>query len=212
MWGLDLQEQDFSYLTVFASQVAIALEKARLNLDLQRLAITDPLTGLFNRRGLYELGQREVERARRYARPLSVIMLDIDHFKLVNDRYGHPIGDEVLRVLTERMKKNVREIDILARYGGEEFVILLPEIDLVDARPVADRLRQAIGDQPISTEQGDISITISVGVSQTGCVPYELEALIARADTAMYIAKQQGRNCVALDINSSSALEVIAHE
>ena len=212
VWGLDLQEQDFSYLTVFASQVAIALEKARLNSDLQRLAITDPLTGLFNRRGLYELGQREVERARRYSRPLSVIMLDIDHFKLVNDRYGHPAGDEVLRVLTDRMKKNVREIDILARYGGEEFVILLPEIDLADARPVAERLRQSIGDYPISTEQGDISITISVGVSQTGNAPYEVEALIARADTAMYIAKQQGRNCVALDINGSSAYEGIVNE
>jgi diguanylate cyclase (GGDEF)-like protein len=206
------QEQDFSYLTVFASQVAIALEKARLNSDLQRLAITDPLTGLFNRRGLYELGQREVERARRYSRPLSLIMLDIDHFKLVNDQYGHPTGDDVLKLLADRMQKNVRDIDILARYGGEEFVILLPEIDLADARPVAERLRQAVGDWPFSTDRGEISITISVGATQTGNAPYELEALIAHADAAMYIAKQQGRNCVALDINGSNALEVVAHE
>jgi diguanylate cyclase (GGDEF)-like protein/PAS domain S-box-containing protein len=201
VWGLQIQEQDFSYLTVFASQVAIALEKARLNADLQRLAITDPLTCLFNRRGLYELGQREVERARRYHRPLTAIMLDIDHFKLVNDRFGHPTGDVVLKILAERLQRMVREIDILARYGGEEFVILLPEIDMVDARPVAERLRREIAEHPIPTDDGDISITISIGVTQASSTPTDLECLIERADGMMYLAKKNGRDCVAIDEN-----------
>jgi len=197
VWGLEMQEEDQSSLTIFASQVAIALEKAQLHANLQQLAITDPLTGVYNRRGLADLGQREVERARRYNRPLTAILLDIDHFKLVNDRCGHPAGDRVLQALAGRIRENIREIDILARYGGEEFVVLLPEIDLENAVPVAERLRQAIANEGFPVGPEEVRVTISLGLCQMDQAPADLEALIGCADAAMYMAKHMGRNCIA---------------
>jgi diguanylate cyclase (GGDEF)-like protein len=211
VWGLEMQEQDLSSLTIFASQVAIALEKAQLHANLQQMAITDPLTGVYNRRGLADLGQREVERARRYNRSLTAIMLDIDHFKLVNDRYGHPAGDQVLQALAGRIHENIREIDILARYGGEEFVVLLPEIDLENAVPVAERLRQAIANGMFCVEQEEVRITISLGICQADQTPAGLEALIACADAAMYVAKHMGRNCIATETIPVHEGEVFGH-
>lgn len=199
VWGANLQEADVSHLSIFASQVAMALEKSRLYADLQRLAITDVLTGCYNRRGLFEMGQREMERARRYGRPLSIIMIDIDHFKLVNDRFGHAAGDLALQALVQRIQSQVREIDLVGRYGGEEFIILLPENNLISAAQVAERLRRAISEHTISTPQGEISLTVSIGVAQADEATENLEALIARADLALYAAKQRGRNCVVTD-------------
>jgi diguanylate cyclase (GGDEF)-like protein/PAS domain S-box-containing protein len=193
------------------AQVAMAIVKAQsleaekqraeelkqINTTIQQLAITDDLTGLYNRRGLAEFGRREVERALRFSRPLSAIMLDIDRFKLVNDRYGHPLGDIVLRQLSECCRGNVRTIDIVGRYGGEEFLILLPEADLSHAVQVAERLRQLLAELDVQTPQADIRITVSAGVATLTPEVHTLEALIAQTDRELYRAKNAGRNRVA---------------
>jgi diguanylate cyclase (GGDEF)-like protein len=180
----------------FASQVAIAIETARLFDEVQRLAVTDALTGLYNRRGYTELGRREIERSRRYKRPLAAIMLDIDHFKQINDHYKHATGDEVLRELALRCRERLREIDILGRYGGEEFVLLLPETDLKGALHVAESLRERVFRVPFRTQAGALKVTISLGVAVYTSGEMDLEKLLDRADDAMYVAKQNGRNQV----------------
>ncbi|MEW5719839.1 MAG: GGDEF domain-containing protein, partial [Chloroflexota bacterium] len=144
----------------------------------------------------FQLGQRDVERALRFKRPLTAIMLDIDHFKNVNDTHGHPAGDRVLRALTECCRENVRTIDIVGRYGGEEFVLLLPETDLTDAIQVAERLRVSAASASVSFGRERLRFTISLGIAElTADIP-NLAALIERADQAQYLAKQSGRNRV----------------
>lgn len=181
-----------------AGQAALAVTKALLVARIEQMALTDELTGLYNHRGVTEFGRREVERSIRFNRPLSAIMIDIDHFKLVNDRFGHPLGNQTLRVMAERCRSNVREIDILGRYGGEEFLVLLPENDLAAARQVAERLRAIIADMAIHTGQGDIRITASMGVAEMSADVHELNELIERADQALYRAKHAGRNRVSV--------------
>ncbi len=182
--------------TAFADQVAIAIENARLYEDVQKLSMTDPLTGLHNRRGLFEVGRRELERARRFDHALSLLMLDLDRFKAINDTHGHGVGDEVLAEIAQRCKRTVREVDILSRYGGEEFVALLPETGLTDAQRIADRLRNAVERQPIVTEAGSLSVTVSVGVAALRPSFAALDELLDAADTALYAAKAAGRNRV----------------
>jgi diguanylate cyclase (GGDEF)-like protein len=180
----------------YANQAAQAIENARRFDWVQRQALTDDLTGLYNRRGLFQLGRREVERADRFERPLTAIMIDIDHFKRVNDRYGHYIGDQVLCEIARRCTALLRKIDLLGRYGGEEFAILLPETAMRTAMEVAERIRKFIADETVKTGRGDLSITISLGVAQLTNDTTELARLLDAADTAMYTAKQAGRNCV----------------
>jgi diguanylate cyclase (GGDEF)-like protein/PAS domain S-box-containing protein len=191
-------QSDLQLLVSFAATTTAAMHNAMLHTELQRIAITDPLTGLYNRRGLIELGRHEVERFQRFGQPLSAIMLDIDHFKNVNDTYGHSAGDQVLCGLAERCRALVRQIDILGRYGGEEFAILLPETDLFQASSIADRLRRAMEETPFFTEQGPVKLTISLGVSRAGHNLTNLVSLIEQADLALYQAKQKGRNRVEL--------------
>jgi diguanylate cyclase (GGDEF)-like protein/PAS domain S-box-containing protein len=192
------------------AQVALAIAKAQSleaersraeelrqsNVLIKQLAITDDLTGLYNRRGLMEFGKREVERALRFSRPLSAILLDIDHFKQVNDRYGHPLGDIVLRQLAECCRGNVRTIDITCRYGGDELFILLPESGLAQAVQVAERLRHIISELVIQTQRGDIRITFSAGVVELSQETHTLEQLFDQADRQLYRAKHNGRNRV----------------
>ena len=187
---------DEQLLILFAQQSAIAVENARLYGELQRQAVTDPLTGLYNRRGLFQLGEREVERVRRFGHPLAAIMLDIDHFKQINDTYSHAFGDQVLRALADRCRTTIRETDILGRYGGEEFALLLPETDESGAFNMAQRLREKVAMAPVPTVRGAISITISLGVAAYTEDMLDLAVLLDRADTAMYAAKQRGRNRV----------------
>ncbi len=187
--------------SAFAAHVAIALENARLYEDTHRLAITDPLIGIFNRRHFMELARREHQRALRYQRPLSIIMMDLDHFKRVNDTYGHLIGDQVLRATALLCQDHLRETDIIGRYGGEEFVMLLPETsdephENSTSLKVAERLRRVIAHTPIKTSRGDIPITASLGIVDLTPAGEDIEILLDRADQALYIAKQTGRNRV----------------
>jgi diguanylate cyclase (GGDEF)-like protein len=163
----------------------------------QSLALIDPLTGLQNRRSLFELGRIEFTRSYRMNRPFCCMLLDLDHFKQVNDNYGHPVGDQVLQKFAELCKSSVRAVDLIGRYGGEEFVILLPETDLDTALHVAERLRASIEKMPIRVSAQELSITVSVGVATKDENTMDLQTLIARADQAMYVAKYRGRNQVA---------------
>jgi len=171
-------------------------ERQKAQAQLLELATTDSLTGLHNRRYFMESASQELDRARRYQTPLSLLLLDADHFKSVNDRYGHPVGDQALQTLAIIGRRVLREVDLFARIGGEEFAILLPQTDHAAARNVAERLRQAIIDQPIATEDGPLHLTVSLGLTNLGSAPADLDELLRRADVALYQAKQNGRNRV----------------
>jgi diguanylate cyclase (GGDEF)-like protein/PAS domain S-box-containing protein len=186
--------QSADRLQAFIHQSAAAIENARLYAALQQQALTDEVTRAYNRRGLAELGLREFDRAVRFHRALSAVMLDIDHFKRVNDTYGHLAGDQVLRILADRCRAAVREVDILGRYGGEEFLILLVENDLESAAQVAERLRWSVEQHPFETTAGSIWITISLGVATRNERTPDLQGLIRQADLALYGAKLRGRN------------------
>lgn len=186
---------DLDTLESLAVTAAIAMQNAHLFAQVQELATLDPLTGVSNRRHFFELARRELERAARYGRPLSMLMLDADHFKQVNDRYGHVAGDEVLRTIAARCRASLREADLIGRYGGEEFLILLPETAAPQALQVADRLRDAVGAEPVPTLAGPVTVQISIGVASLG--PGEqgaVETLLDQADRALYGAKAAGRN------------------
>jgi diguanylate cyclase (GGDEF)-like protein/PAS domain S-box-containing protein len=176
--------------------LAIALQQSNLNYKIQQLAITDDLTGICNRRQLLKLGQQEFKRARRYGKPLSMIMFDPDNFKTINDSYGHLIGDEVLVEITRRCATQIRETDIFGRYGGDEFIVILPETDIKDAHLAARRLLNAVHNTHFQTEKGSIILSISVGVTELTdeAEDRELKDLVNRADVAMYAAKRAGRN------------------
>ena len=184
-------------VTAFTDQVAVAIENARLFEEMQQQAITDSLTGISNRRHFFEMAENEFERSRRYHRSLSMIMLDIDHFKDVNDRHGHAVGDAVLQEIAAQCRDSLRLVDLLARYGGEEFVILLPETDLERCARVAERLRGRIAGTRIETPEAAITVTASLGIaSLEGDKRITLAELLNQADQALYAAKQAGRNRV----------------
>ena len=198
IWGAGLTRADLPIMSIFAKQIGVSLERARLFQEVQSLALTDPLTGLQNRRSLFELGRVEFSRAYRMNRAFCCMMLDIDHFKQVNDDYGHPIGDQVLQEFARRCISSIRAVDLIGRYGGEELIILLPETDRETAMHVAERLRLAVEGAPFQVSIGNVDLTVSIGVAAKDDYTGDLETLIARADQAMYIAKHRGRNCVAM--------------
>jgi diguanylate cyclase (GGDEF)-like protein len=168
--------------------------------DLRRLATIDVLTGSFNRRYFLERAADEIERARRYERPLCLCMLDIDHFKDVNDRWGHPAGDAVLTEVTNVCQRALRSQDVFGRVGGEEFGALLPEtVGAVSAR-VAERLRAQIAASSVVFAGQSISVTVSIGVAGLRFERDSLTELIQRADNALYRSKQEGRDRVTLDM------------
>ncbi len=189
-------EADLNLLVSFAATATTAIQNAQLHAEVQKQAITDTLTGLYNRRGFSELGRREVERALRFGRPLTALMLDIDHFKNVNDEYGHLVGDNVLIGLSTRFLQELRQIDLLGRYGGDEFVALLPETDLHNAVSVAERLRKEIASINLTSPALPVKITMSGGVATLGSDCKDLTSLVQKADQALYEAKAAGRNRV----------------
>ena len=167
-------------------------------LELEQIAIKDPLTKIYNRRFFIEVAEKELERDKRKGSPLSVIILDIDHYKKVNDSYGHLIGDQVLINLANLCLNNIRNMDIFARFGGDEFVILMPDTDKKMASETADRLRVLVAEKPMAaSDKSEVPITISLGISDWNSeIPIEINELLDQADQALYQAKQAGRNRV----------------
>ena len=191
---LAFTQADLSLLVSFAVTVTAAIRNAQLHTEVQKLAITDALTGLYNRRGLFELGEREVERAHRFDRPLTAIMGDIDLFKQVNDNFGHAAGDEILKLVAVALTNSVRKVDIIGRYGGDEFVILLPEIDLDGGMIVAERLRERVKTTVFQTQIARVAVSISLGIAGITDEMLDLKSLLERTDRALYQAKTNGRD------------------
>ncbi len=183
-------------LMAFASQAAVAIENAQLFEQAYHLSITDPLTELSNRRYFFDVAKFEFERTHRYKRTLSIMMVDIDHFKNINDIHGHAVGDLALREIATRIKNSVRAVDIVARYGGEEFIILMPETELNEACQVAERVRRSVADNPIEEDIATINATLSIGVAEIDELSKNMDQLIIYADQALYAAKAAGRNRV----------------
>lgn len=169
-----------------------------LNKQLQQMSRVDGLTGLFNRRYWEERFSEEHKRITRNNLPASVIMLDIDHFKAVNDNYGHPAGDHVIKMLAKIIKKSVRETDVCGRYGGEEFAILLPETDAKNARLVAERIRGVAEKYTCIHEGTEIKFTVSLGIAQFHATYTSHMTWLEQADQALYMSKEGGRNMVSV--------------
>jgi diguanylate cyclase (GGDEF)-like protein len=190
------EEQERLAVTV-AEQLALALGNARLRESLRRQSVLDPLTGLFNRRYFDETLKRELARSRRMAAPLSLIVLDIDHFKRVNDGFGHEAGDAVLRAIAQLVRQSIRDCDVACRFGGEELVILMPDCSQPDAARRAESLRADIaGAPPLLDGAGPAAVTATFGVAEYPIHGPDAEALFRAADKALYQAKREGRNRV----------------
>ena len=185
----ELQARNDELARVLAAQ-------QKLREEFEVLAITDMLTGLYNRRHLESELQRGLRLTARHRHPLSLIVLDIDLFKQINDRHGHPVGDEVLVALSGRVRARLRATDVIARWGGEEFCLLLPNTDLEGARELAEQIRLVVSTTPFDTEVGPIHVTASLGVVSVEQPGETLTRLVMRADAALYAAKTAGRNCV----------------
>ena len=196
----DYDETDVALVSYVAGVIWAIVERKQLEANLEKLATTDSLTGAFNRRQLTRLAESELARAQRYAHPTAVIMLDIDHFKQINDTYGHFIGDRAIQVVAQILFKNLRAVDSLGRYGGDEFMIVLPETNCAQAQQVAERMRAEVDGQPLQAEDQALRLTITLGVT---CVsqaadapPVSFDTAVLQADKALYLAKEAGRNCV----------------
>lgn len=183
-------------LESLAGHAALALSNALNFGEVEQASITDYVTGTFNHRYFQQMLRREIGRARRYGHPASILMIDLDNFKLVNDTHGHPFGDKLLFALAERIKADLRDIDLLARYGGEEFAIILPRTSLRYLRTVGERLRKTVAAQPFKINGKQVPLTISVGGATFPDNAREAHRMVECADEAMYRAKQNGRNCV----------------
>lgn len=188
-----LREQDRTTDYLIQAQKELQLK----GMELERLSLTDALTGLNNRRQFDMYLETESRRAGRYRHPLTLLMIDIDHFKSVNDEHGHPVGDLILKELAEIFIGALRETDCICRYGGEEFAIILPETDSQTAVPIADRLRQLVEAHDFETPVGRLGITISVGTASIQRQVINPQRLLEKADKCLYTAKNAGRNQVA---------------
>ncbi len=188
-------EEDAVLLELLAAHAATALENGALFAEVERLATTDALTGIANRRHFFSQARVAAHRAHRARQPIAVALLDLDHFKQVNDTYGHQAGDLVLQVVAQTCRDCLRSGDLLGRYGGEELAVLMPNTDAQGATRVAERIRRAIAGLHISSGADEIRVTASLGVA-SDAQSYDLEVLLGRADAALYAAKDAGRNNV----------------
>jgi len=190
-----LKPWDADYLRLQILEAYKNHELLRTNSELERLAITDPVTGLTNHRFFQEYLRTEIERSQRHRRCLALIFCDIDHFKEVNDQFGHPFGDRLLAEISRRLAQQVRTIDSVSRYGGEEFALVLPDTSLLDAEQMAERIRISIANTRLTGPHGEpLSITLSFGVASYPDSATSADTLIEKADRALYRAKGQGRN------------------
>ena len=196
---------DFQKFEILTSQLALQVKKVQLYERVKEISIVDGLTQVFVRRHFFERFQEELKRAVRYQFPLTVLMVDVDHFKSYNDKFGHLVGDKTLREVAQIIRENVRRVDVIGRYGGEEFVIVAPEISRSQGIDLAERIRSAVARKKFQLYDEEAHVTVSVGVSSfpeniSDKSPTEFAAyltlLIDQADKAMYHAKQEGRNRV----------------
>jgi diguanylate cyclase (GGDEF)-like protein len=182
---------DLRLFGMIGSQVAIAIENARLFAETKSMAITDGLTGLHTRRHFFSQAEKAIQHAIRYNEPVSALMIDLDHFKMINDTHGHAVGDVVLQTVARLCHQALRDADIIGRYGGEEIAVMMPQTRFDQACQVAERLRSIV-----EHYSGGVPVTISIGVSVMDASDPNLEMLLDRADRALYSAKQSGRNRV----------------
>ncbi len=192
-----IRSGELGLLQMFVRQAAASIANAFLFAEVQHLATTDTLMDIYNRRHFLLLAERIYIQAQQQNAPLAILMIDVDHFKLVNDQYGHQVGDHVLQQIAALIKQMIRVEDMCGRYGGEELILLLPNTSVAQAQAVAERIRLRIATYAFTADAGVLNITTSIGLA---CLPDptipDLDALIKRADTALYAAKQAGRNCV----------------
>jgi len=201
--GLPFTQDDLETISSFGTQASVAIENVMLHQEARRLSVTDPLTGLWNFRYFQIQADRELESASRSSRPLSLVILDIDKFKHVNDTQGHQVGDEVLIEVARRIRDSTRVPDVVARYGGEEFVVLLPGTGLDGAVATAERIRLAVYGDPVVVDLpsdgdavGPLQVSCSGGVASFPDHGRTVAGLLRTADAAMYLAKTRGRNRV----------------
>ncbi len=181
-------------LGVLGNQASTSIANAKFHAEIERLAITDGLTGLFNHRHFQEKLTQEFNRLQRFSEPISLLLIDIDHFKRINDTYGHPVGDVVLKGVADKIMKTIRNIDIPARYGGEEFAVVLLGTDEKGAMNMAERLRKTVMNTTFSAEKKTFNVTMSIGIATYPDGIRKKEEFIERADKALYHAKRMGRN------------------
>ncbi|PKM03542.1 MAG: hypothetical protein CVV17_04380 [Gammaproteobacteria bacterium HGW-Gammaproteobacteria-7] len=204
-WGVVLIErepsaefspEELSLIVAFAKIACAAVDEAGRSLELERQAEVDPLTGALNRRALETRLAMELTRAERDAQPLSLLFMDIDHFKQINDRYGHRFGDECLRLLAKVVRREAGVECVFGRYGGEEFVVVLPGLHADRARLVAERAREALCQESLLADGVPVAMSMSIGVAARHAGETDGSALLERADQALYAAKKAGRNRV----------------
>jgi diguanylate cyclase (GGDEF)-like protein len=192
-------QHDVQLAVAISHQVELTIQREKLLKEaqmLEQLANTDSLTGLHNRRQILNLAEFEFQRSQRFKHPLTLLILDLDDLKQINDNHGHLVGDQALQVVAENSKKQIRNEDSIGRFGGDEFVILLIETTLKDGRVVAERIRHSIGDLLINTQDGSLNITISIGIATSNGKSSNLTDLLNQADTALRKAKKAGKNQV----------------
>jgi len=191
-----LEPRDKEKFAILAHQFALALRRLKLYKDIETLAITDGLTGVYTRRYFMERFEEEIKRSNLRRSHLSFLMIDADHFKAINDQYGHLTGDLALKEISAIIQENVREIDIVGRFGGEEFCVVLPDTDMEGARVVAERIRKSSEKRPIKAYDNTLRVTLSIGIAVYPSDGKLVEEMMDKADWALYRAKSQGRNCV----------------
>lgn len=193
-----ISKADQTKVGILAQQLLLALKRAFLYQKMQELAITDSLTQVFSRRYLLERLKEEIARSQKFGYQFSLLMMDIDHFKACNDRWGHLVGDAILKTVASVVKENVRQIDLVGRYGGEEFCMVLPETDKKEAGFVGERLRKAVEDKQIKAYDEELKVTVSIGIAAFPAESRDMQVLIDKADWALYRAKENGRNKVSI--------------
>jgi len=192
--GLDPKDKE--KFAILAHQFALALRRLKLYNDIETLAITDGLTGVYTRRYFIERFDEEIKRSFLHKSSLAFLMIDADHFKMINDQHGHLAGDSALKEIANIIQENVREIDIVGRFGGEEFCVVLPDTEMEGARVVAERIRKSAEKRLIKAYDTTLHVTLSIGLAVYPSDGKLVEELMDKADWALYRAKSQGRNCV----------------